>query len=131
LTLVILAVTPLLFANGYIQMKELTGYNAKTRNAYEETYQIVQQSVANVRTIASLTREETFIQLYRESTHYPHNIAIKGSIISALASGLSQAFLFLVYALSFWYGGQLVASREYTQVRFFFLLSFSSYFFLF
>ncbi|CAG8490787.1 8956_t:CDS:2 [Funneliformis mosseae] len=115
LTLVILAATPLIFASGILQMKTLAGFGAKTRNAYEESGQIVQQSVANMRTIASLSREETFKELYNKAIKKPHSIAIRGSIVSSIGFGLSQGLLFLVYALAFWYGGELVASQEYTQ----------------
>jgi ABC-type bacteriocin/lantibiotic exporter with double-glycine peptidase domain len=119
LTLVIAAATPCLFLSGYLEMKTLSGLGNKTRKAYEESGQIVQQSVSNMRTIASLTRENTFKELYHDAIKSPHRIAVKGSAISALGFGLSQCLLFLVYALAFWYGGQLVASQEYTQVSFF------------
>ncbi|RIA99770.1 ATP-binding cassette transporter [Glomus cerebriforme] len=115
LTLVITAATPCLFAAGILQMKTLAGFGAKTRKAYEESGQIVQQSVANMRTIASLTREGTFKELYQNSTRMPHRIAIEGSMVSAIGFGLSQCLLFLVYALAFWYGGLLVSNQEYTQ----------------
>ncbi|CAG8491139.1 uncharacterized protein OCT59_020189 [Rhizophagus irregularis] len=115
LTLVIAAATPCLFFSGYLQMKTLSGLGNKTRKAYEESGQIVQQSVANMRTIAALTRENTFKELYHESIRLPHRIAINGSAVSAFGFGLSQCLLFLVYALAFWYGGQLVAKQEYTQ----------------
>jgi ATP-binding cassette subfamily B (MDR/TAP) protein 1 len=101
-------------------MKTLAGFGSKTRKAYEESGQIVQQSVANMRTIASLTREESFKELYQNSIRIPHLIAVKGSMVSAIGFGLSQCLLFLVYALAFWYGGQLVSSGEYTQVGFLF-----------
>jgi ABC-type bacteriocin/lantibiotic exporter with double-glycine peptidase domain len=67
LTLVILATTPCLFAAGFLQMKALAGFGAKTRKAYEDSGQIVQQSVSNMRTIASLTRKDTFRELYQET----------------------------------------------------------------
>jgi len=121
LTLVILATIPLIIASSVLQMKALAGFGAKTRKAYESSGQIVQQSVGNMRTITSLTREETFKRLYQEAVKEPHSIAIKGSIISAVGFGLSQGTLFFVYALVFWYGGQLVANQEYTQVSIFFL----------
>jgi ABC-type bacteriocin/lantibiotic exporter with double-glycine peptidase domain len=119
LTLVIAAATPCLFLSGYLGMKTLSGFGSKTRKAYEKSGQILQQSVSNMRTIASLTREDTFKELYHEAIKLPHRIAVNGSAVSALGFGLSQCLLFLVYALAFWYGGQLVASQEYTQVRFF------------
>ncbi|CAG8692745.1 339_t:CDS:2, partial [Racocetra fulgida] len=54
-----------------------------TRAAYEGTGQIVQQSVSNMRTIAALTREETFKTRYQNAIREPHKIAIKGSLLSS------------------------------------------------
>lgn len=127
MTLVIAAATPCLFASGYLEMRTLSGLGSKTRKAYEESGQIVQQSVANMRTIASLTREDTFKELYHESIKHPHRIAVRGSMVSSIGFGLSQCLIFLVYALAFWYGSELVASQEYSQVSF---LLFCFFFFI-
>ncbi|CAG8600245.1 9961_t:CDS:10, partial [Acaulospora colombiana] len=113
LTLVVLAATPGIFISGYLQMKVLAGFGAMNAKAYEESGQIVQQSVSNIRTIVSLTREDTFKNLYDTSIQNPHELAIRGSIVSSIGFGLSQAMMFFVYALAFWYGEQLIGNLEY------------------
>ncbi|CAG8589114.1 1899_t:CDS:10 [Acaulospora morrowiae] len=115
LALVVLAITPAILISGYIQMKALAGFGAKTAKAYEESGQIVQQSVSNIRTIASLTREDTFKDLYKTSIRKPHRISLKGSIISSIGFGLSQGAMFFVYALAFWYGERLIENQEYNM----------------
>ncbi|CAG8690830.1 27891_t:CDS:10, partial [Dentiscutata erythropus] len=107
LTLVILAASPALVIAGFLETR------AMTRAAYEETGQIVQQSVSNMRTIASLTREETFKTTYQNALREPHRIAIKGSLLSSFGFGTSQGILYFIWALSFWYGSKLVKSDEY------------------
>ncbi|CAG8451736.1 11792_t:CDS:10 [Diversispora eburnea] len=114
LTLVILASTPAIIASGFLQMQALAGFSAKTASAYDKSSQIVQQSVSNIRTIASLTRENTFKHLYGVSLQNPHKIAVKGSMVSSIGFGLSNGLLFYVYALAFWYGSRLVGAQEYT-----------------
>ncbi|RHZ80336.1 hypothetical protein Glove_137g129 [Diversispora epigaea] len=114
LSLVILASTPAILASGFLQMKALAGFSAKTASAYDRSSQIVQQSVSNIRTIASLTRENTFKHLYDLSIQSPHKIAVKGSMVSSIGFGLSNGLLFAVYSLAFWYGGRLVGSQEYS-----------------
>ncbi|CAI2174077.1 6193_t:CDS:10 [Funneliformis geosporum] len=113
LTLVILAAAPVVAIGGFLEMKALAGYGAKTRKAYEGTGQIVQQSVSNMRTISALTREDTFRNMYIEAIRIPHKIAVKGSFLSSFGFAASQGFLYFIWSLAFWYGGQLVISREY------------------
>ncbi|CAG8533060.1 15494_t:CDS:2 [Funneliformis mosseae] len=113
LTLVILAAAPVVAIGGFLEMKSLAGFGAKTRKAYEGTGQIVQQSVSNMRTISALTREDTFRTMYIEAIRIPHKIAIKGSFLSSFGFAASQGFLYFVWSLAFWYGGQLIISREY------------------
>ncbi|GET00767.1 multidrug resistance protein 1 [Rhizophagus clarus] len=114
LTLVIIAASPAVAIAGFLEMKTLAGFGAKTRKAYESSGQIVQQSVSNMRTISALTREETFKAMYIEAIKEPHKIAIKGAILSSLGFGGSQGSLYFIWSLAFWYGGQLVMSGEYT-----------------
>lgn len=96
-------------------MQALAGYGGKTRKAYEESGQIANEAIENIRTIASLTREETFRQMYFENIIKPHRIAIHGYLVAAIGFGAAQAIMYLAYALAFWYGSQLVATLEYTQ----------------
>ncbi|CAG8508599.1 11057_t:CDS:10 [Acaulospora morrowiae] len=114
LTLVILASAPLVAAAGFSEMKTLAGFGAKTRKAYENTGQIVHQSVSNMRTIASLTREDTFKDMYYKAIREPHKLAIKGALLSAIGFGSSQGSLYFIWSLAFWYGAQLVKTGEYT-----------------
>ncbi|CAG8462314.1 5329_t:CDS:10 [Acaulospora colombiana] len=114
LTLVILAASPFVAAAGFLEMKTLAGFGAKTRKAYENTGQIVQQSVSNMRTIVSLTRENTFKEMYYEAIKEPHKIAVRGALLSAIGFGSSQGSLYFIWSLAFWYGAQLVKTGEYS-----------------
>ncbi|KAG9289947.1 hypothetical protein G9A89_010253 [Geosiphon pyriformis] len=115
MTLVVSAAAPLLIISGALQMKAIGGYSAQTRKAYEESGRIVQQSVSNIRTIAALAREETFKEMYETSIEAPHKVSIKGAAISSIGFGASQGLQFFVWALAFWYGGELVGNQEYSQ----------------
>src|SRR6185312_10158676 len=76
--------------------------------------QIVQQAVSNIRTIASLTRENTFKSAYTKALKEPHRTAIRGFALSAIGFAVSQGFLFFIWSLAFWYGTKLVVKGEYT-----------------
>ncbi|CAG8490812.1 6915_t:CDS:10 [Gigaspora margarita] len=111
LTLVILAASPAVVIAGFLEMRAMTGF------AYEGTGQIVQQSVSNMRTIAALTREETFKNTYQDALKEPHKIAIKGSLLSSFGFGTSQGILYFIWSLAFWYGSKLVETGEYDLQR--------------
>lgn len=113
LTLVVLACVPLIGIAGYWEMQSLTGYSTSSKKLYEQSAQLASESVENIRTVASLGREETFCKLYHDNLAEPHAISIRGAFVSTIGYGLSQALVFLVYSLAFWYGAELVYQGEY------------------
>ncbi|CAI2165412.1 8429_t:CDS:2 [Funneliformis geosporum] len=129
LTLVVISAAPLIGIAQYAKLKSMAGYGSKTLKAYEGTGHIVHQSVSNIRTIASLSLEDTFYKLYHKSISEPHKIAVKGTMIAALGFGLSQGMIYFFYCLTFWYGSELIKSQEYTIKRMFsvfFVITFTS-----
>ncbi|RHZ74187.1 hypothetical protein Glove_227g57 [Diversispora epigaea] len=117
LALAVLAIVPFFVISAGLQLRSIAGFGEKTRKTYEESNEIVQQSVSHIRTIASLTLEKTFFKFYQIAITSPHKIALKGIMISSLGFGFAQGALFFIYALAFWYGGKLVASGEYTPME--------------
>ncbi|KAK9762561.1 hypothetical protein K7432_011587 [Basidiobolus ranarum] len=113
LTLVVLACVPILAIASTLQMKSLMGSNDKTKKAYEQAAQIAFESVENMRTVASLAREDTFKRLYHERNTPAHQTAIRGAVMSSLGTGFSSGCIYLVYSLTFWYGSRLILNREY------------------
>ncbi|RGB26342.1 multidrug resistance protein 1a, partial [Rhizophagus diaphanus] len=129
LTLVVVATAPTVGIANYFKIRSLSGYGSKTRKAYEGTGQIVHQSVSNIRTIQSLSLENTFFEVYDKLISEPHKLAIKGTLVSSVGFGLSQAMMYFFYSLTFWYGSQLVKSQEYSVIRMFnvlFAIAFSA-----
>ncbi|CAG8448774.1 2904_t:CDS:10 [Ambispora leptoticha] len=113
LTLVVFSVSPLLVLAAYLEMKAHAGFGAKTAKAYGDSGKIVQQGVSNMRTIASLNREDTFKALYKDAIAEPHKIAVHGALVASIGFGASHALQFGVWALAFWYGGKLLGDQEY------------------
>src|SRR5688572_27719649 len=69
----------------------------------------------NMRTIVLLVRENTFRAMHNEAIKHPHHNAVKGYFVSSFSLGASQAcFNYMVFALAFWYGGELVKNHGYT-----------------
>ncbi|KAI8916340.1 P-loop containing nucleoside triphosphate hydrolase protein [Gorgonomyces haynaldii] len=115
LALVILALIPLIGLAGYMQLKTLTGFGAKSKIAYEDASQIATESVANIRTVATLGQEKTFYNNFVKKCQSPHKITIRGAQLSAIGFSFSQAVPFLSWALAFWYGSLLLKWGLYTS----------------
>jgi hypothetical protein len=50
----------------------------------------------------------------REKLAVPYKVGVKKSWIDAIISGVGEGSMFACYALVFWYGGQLIHSKELT-----------------
>ncbi|WCJ23196.1 ABC transporter B family member 11 [Euphorbia peplus] len=126
LSLVILAIIPLMGVSGYAQLKSMKGFNANGKKMYEEASQVASDAVSSIRTVASFCGEENVMQMYQKKCDGPLNAGIRRALICGAGFALSFFFLFLLYSVSFYVGAQLVGSGKttFTEVfRVFFALS--------
>ncbi|XP_017699893.2 ABC transporter B family member 21-like [Phoenix dactylifera] len=114
LSLIILALIPLIGLNGYIQMKFITGFSADAKMMYEEASQVANDAVGSIRTVASFSAEEKVIELYKAKCEGPMRTGIRQGIISGIGFGVSFFMLFCVYATSFYAGARLVEDGKTT-----------------
>lgn len=66
------------------------------------------EAVANVRTVASLGREETFLQEYSKQLLPALIVAKKTSHWRGIVFGLSRGLFNFIYAATLYYGGILM-----------------------
>ncbi|TVU00484.1 hypothetical protein EJB05_54083 [Eragrostis curvula] len=66
LSLIILALIPLIGLNGWIQMKFIQGFSADAKMMYEEASQVANDAVSSIRTVASFSAEEKVMDLYKK-----------------------------------------------------------------
>ncbi|KAK9670872.1 hypothetical protein K7432_017328 [Basidiobolus ranarum] len=104
---------------GVIRMKMMNGYQAQQKIAYEHSAQLACEAASAVRTVASLTREDDVSRMYHLELEGPVQAGVRNAFGSSFIFALSQAIVFLVNALGFWYGGKLMASGEYDMQKFF------------
>jgi ATP-binding cassette subfamily B (MDR/TAP) protein 1 len=91
----------------------------QNKRTHESSAQLACEAAASIRTVASLTREEDCLRLYRERLEVPLRNSIKTTIWSNLLYAFSQSASFYVVALVFWYGARLVSYLEISTVSFF------------
>ncbi|XP_056385038.1 ATP-dependent translocase ABCB1-like [Hyla sarda] len=114
LTLLILACIPFLIGANFIRMKSMAGHASKDQKALEEAGRISTESVENIRTVVSLTREETFYDRYNDSLSGPYKDSLAKAPLYAFTYALSQSINYFVNAIVFRFGAWLIA-HCYTQ----------------
>ncbi|KAF2434909.1 ATP-binding cassette transporter ABC4 [Tothia fuscella] len=123
LALVCISTIPVLLACGFLRFWMLARFQARSKAAYQSSAGFACEATAAIRTVASLTLEKDIYEKYRKQL----DTQTKASTISVSKSSTlyaaSQSFVFLCVALGFWYGGTLIAKKEYTMFQFFICFS--------
>ncbi|KAF9570080.1 Multidrug resistance protein 1 [Mortierella alpina] len=110
LTLIVLALIPLMGLAQYYEVAALTGFGAKTQKAYEASGHVASEAIANIRTVAVLAKESTFAANYEEATREPHKYSLHKAYFASIGFALSQGVIYWAYAVGFYSGYRLVKS---------------------
>ncbi|KAF9942226.1 Multidrug resistance protein 1 [Mortierella alpina] len=108
LTLVILALIPLIGASQYFAMGTLAGFSTKTKKAYEQSGRIANEAITNIRTVVALAKESDFEARYFKVTEKPHAFALRRAYVGSIGYALSQGVMFWTYAVGFYAGYRFV-----------------------
>ncbi|KAH6653974.1 ABC transporter [Truncatella angustata] len=119
LSLVCISTIPVLLACGFFRFYMLAHFQRRSKKAYESSATYASEAISAIRTVASLTRETDVLQQYQTSLAAQQRSSLGSVLKSSLLYAASQSFLFLAFALGFWYGGSLIAKGEYNQFQFF------------
>ncbi|PYH43656.1 multidrug resistance protein [Aspergillus saccharolyticus JOP 1030-1] len=119
LALVCTSTIPFVAGCGYVRLRVLALFDHRVRKTHEEAAMFAMEIITAIRSVASLTLEQHFLDEYtailsREAAQSRKSI-LKASALYAA----SHSFTFFCGALAFWYGGTLLAKNEYTILQFY------------
>uniref|UniRef100_A0A8C4JDL3 Phosphatidylcholine translocator ABCB4-like n=1 Tax=Dromaius novaehollandiae TaxID=8790 RepID=A0A8C4JDL3_DRONO len=114
LTLVILAVSPVLGLSAAIWAKVLSAFTDKEQAAYAKAGAVAEEVLSAIRTVIAFGGQDKEIKRYRKNLEDAKRIGIKKSITANISMGVAFLLIYASYALAFWYGTTLVLSDNYT-----------------
>ncbi|KAK9268100.1 hypothetical protein L1049_010539 [Liquidambar formosana] len=114
LAFVVLATSPLMIMQGYLQAKFQQGFSADAKVMYEEASQVANDAVGSIRTVASFCAEKKVMDLYQRKCEDPMKHGFRQGLISGAAFGLSYFALYCSNAFCFYIGAILVQHGKAT-----------------
>ncbi|XP_073533901.1 ATP-binding cassette sub-family B member 5-like isoform X4 [Phyllobates terribilis] len=108
MTLLVLAMTPVLVFSGLLETRALTGFANRDKKDLQEAGKIATEVVDNIRTVVSLTRETTFENHYTESLQNPYRNSQRKAQVYGICFAFSQSFIFFAHAASYRFGAYLI-----------------------
>lgn len=95
LTLVMIALLPLVAIAGGILAKVLTWGTTRRAEAFEQAHVVASQSICHIRTVASFQAEKPIFDRFAGMLDYPRRVSAKLSLYTGMAGGTINGVVFL------------------------------------
>ncbi|KAF1850722.1 P-loop containing nucleoside triphosphate hydrolase protein [Cucurbitaria berberidis CBS 394.84] len=109
---------PLILVAGYVRMRLEVQFEKDNAKVFENSSQFAAEAVGAFRTVLSLIMEDTIGDRYQTLLQGQVKQAFASAKYGTLVFAASDSIELACMALAFWYGGTLLASREYGLVDF-------------
>ncbi|XP_056308710.1 ATP-dependent translocase ABCB1-like [Danio aesculapii] len=114
LTLVILAVSPLLGISAAVIGKVMTTFTSREQTAYAKAGAVAEEVLSSIRTVFAFGGQKKEIKRYHKNLEDAKNVGVRKAITVNIAMGFTFFMIYMSYALAFWYGSTLILAGEYT-----------------
>ncbi|XP_061392040.1 ATP-dependent translocase ABCB1 [Musca vetustissima] len=111
LGLLALAFAPFILIATYLQRKVMAQENMGTAKTMEKCTKLAVEVVSNIRTVASLGREEMFHKQYMDMLYPAVEKAKRNTHFRGFVYGLARSLMFFAYAACMYYGGWCVVNK--------------------
>jgi len=119
LGLVCASTVPLSLVAAYFRVRSFQEQQSRFKKSYESSASLAVESLGAIRAVASLTREKTVVTRFASAVHKQRKEDLKHTLRASALMALGTSLSLFCMALGVWYGGQLIAAREYTMFQFF------------
>ena len=113
------AVMPVLLGCQFLRMRYEINFQKRNSAVFSESSTFATEAIAAMRTVVSLTMEDTIIKRYETMLYTQIKAAVRKASYNLVVLAFADSVGLLCMALTFWYGGQLLASHEYNSTQFF------------
>ncbi|KAJ1953825.1 hypothetical protein EC988_002771, partial [Linderina pennispora] len=110
LSLVAIACWPIQCYAQYLQARAIWESAARTKKAYEKSGQSAAETIRNIKTVATLRREETFIKIFNDHNREPHSTSVRSALVTSLGFGFAQACNLFTNAIVFFAGCKFIVN---------------------
>ncbi|XP_055276586.1 phosphatidylcholine translocator ABCB4 isoform X4 [Moschus berezovskii] len=114
LTLVIMAISPILGLSTAIWAKILSAFSDKELAAYAKAGAVAEEALGAIRTVIAFGGQKRELERFQKHLENAKKIGIKKAISANISMGTAFLLIYASYALAFWYGSTLVIAKEYT-----------------
>ncbi|KAJ9707214.1 hypothetical protein PVL29_002282 [Vitis rotundifolia] len=108
ISLVTLAIVPLIAIAGGVYAYIATGLIARVRKSYVKAGEIAEEVIGNVRTVQAFAGEERAVKLYKTALSNTYIYGRKAGLAKGLGLGSMHCVLFLSWALLVWFTSVVV-----------------------
>ncbi|OUM64641.1 hypothetical protein PIROE2DRAFT_53955 [Piromyces sp. E2] len=108
LTLILLIITPFLFAGAFIEMEIDKDKTMERRRALEKSSQVAVEAINNIKTVYALNLENHFCKLYHEKLTEPEKRLERKQCLSSIGVGFSYSIYNFAYLIGILAGSFLI-----------------------
>ncbi|CAO3645717.1 unnamed protein product [Cunninghamella blakesleeana] len=109
-TLVILALTPLLMFSVYFEVYAENQFSTVMQKSYAESSDLAISAIKGIRTVASLNQQIYFETQFRQATEKPHKLNRRRALLASAGYALTQCCVPLSECISFYAGMRFIAN---------------------
>lgn len=108
ITLIALAVFPLIILSGKLQMSFSHGMQSNSDKVHKKTHESVIESIMFIKTVKSLNLQHRIMKKYSEALDEALKLAVKYGNLSGIMFGLGQTLISCLLSLIFFFGALLI-----------------------
>ncbi|KAJ3034165.1 Multidrug resistance protein 1 [Rhizophlyctis rosea] len=112
LTLILLALLPLLVFTGFIIVRVDSRMTKRSSDAFVFASSVAEQALSGIRTVCAFSLQRRFVLRYGDSLKNVEQADRKKAHASGLAMGVFNCVLFLIFAFGFWWASRMVVRHE-------------------